>query len=139
MSHKGIMKEIRRYEKLKRQAQIELRKYEEELEALLAFKNRFYLGEEEFYNNISHRRSRAESVNAMSQHIKSGQAYYKGMFEDLTGEKYQTAMNNINAISESIDRVIKWLEEKIEQLKEKIAEYERIIEALYEELDRDDD
>lgn len=139
MSHKSIMRQIRKYEKLKSETEEELKIYEKRLENLLDFKSRFISGKEEFDYNINHRRVRAENVGSMSKHIKSGQAYCKGMLEDLTGEKYQMAIKNINSISDSIEIVIKCLEEKIEDLKAQIAEYDRIIEDLYDELDRDDD
>lgn len=139
MSRSSIRKQIIKYKALRAEAEEELRKYKEELENLLTFKSRYNIGKEDFDNNINHRKTRAENVNAMSKKIKSGRAYYAGMYEDLTGTRYQEAINNAYSITDKINKIIIWLEEEIKELKQKIAHYNDRIEELYEHLSREHD
>lgn len=139
MSRASIRRQIRKYENLRSEAEEELRKREEELQDLLAFKSRYELGKDDFYNNMNHRKTRAESVKSMSHNIKAGKAYYEGMNEDLNGKKYQKTIYYIDSITYRINDVVKWLENEIEKLKQRISEYNDIISELYHQLSREDD
>lgn len=139
MSHGSIRRQIRKYESLKSEAEERLRKFEEELENLLAFKSRYEIGKEDFYNNMNHRKTRAENVNAMSHNIKAGKAYYEGMNEDLSGTRYCEAINDVDDIKYKINEVIRWLEDQIEKLKQQIVYYNHRISELNEHLSRKHD
>lgn len=139
MSRSSIRRQIKKYQKLKSEAEDKLRELEEQLEHLIEFKNRYNLGKDDFNYNLNNRKMRVNNVSGMSQEIKSGQAYSVGMNDDLTGEKNVKVMYYVECVSERIERIIKVLEYEIEQEKEKIQNYEEKIEELYRRLSREDD
>lgn len=139
MSRKSIRRQIRVYENLRSEAEEKLRKLEEELENLLAFKSRYEIGKEDFYNNMNHRKTRVENVNTMSHNIKAGKTYYEGMNEDLNGKKYQKTVYYIDAITYRINDIVKWLENEIQKLKQRISEYNHRISELHHQLSREND
>lgn len=139
MSRASIRREIRKYEKLKSECEDRLSELEEQLEHLLNFRSRYDAGKQEFNDNLSNRKKRADSVREMSEHVKCGQRYYEGMNDDLTGDRNVKTMHYVERVSERIESVKKLLEYEIEQEKLKIHNYSERIEELYRRLSREDD